>query len=61
MPPLEEINEEENEQRMQNGELYYAFTPTLTAKRMRCHHACKRFNKADETADRRELVRLWKE
>ncbi|KAI1007761.1 hypothetical protein K3495_g468 [Podosphaera aphanis] len=57
---MEETSEEENEARMLNGELYYAFRPLLTAKRNRCHHACNRFNQIGE-ASRRELVKLWRE
>jgi hypothetical protein len=54
------LNEEENEANMRNGELYYAFTPRLLASRMRCHHACRRFNNAGEVS-RRRLVELWRE
>ncbi|CZT48646.1 related to maltose O-acetyltransferase [Rhynchosporium secalis] len=50
----------ENEARMLRGELYYAFEPTLTTKRNRCHHACHRFNQAGE-GSRRELVMLWRD
>lgn len=55
-----DFNEDDNEAKMLRGELYVAFTPRLTAKRKRCHYACQRFNNARE-ADRRELVRLWRE
>ncbi|RFU29172.1 hypothetical protein B7463_g7170, partial [Scytalidium lignicola] len=54
------IDEADNEARMLRGELYYAFTPKLTAKRNRCHHACHRFN-ANAEAPRRRLVELWKD
>ncbi|PQE08200.1 hypothetical protein CJF32_00010290 [Rutstroemia sp. NJR-2017a WRK4] len=57
---MEGIDPVENEARMLRGELYYAFLPGLTAKRNRCHHACKRFNNAGD-ASRRKLVELWKE
>lgn len=57
---MDRINEDENEAAMAKGELYYAFTPRLTTERMRCHHACHRFNIAGEV-DRRRLVELWKE
>jgi hypothetical protein len=57
---MDRLDEAENEARMLNGELYYAFLPKLTAKRNRCHHACHRFNQAGE-ASRRRLVELWRE
>ncbi|PQE10761.1 Galactoside O-acetyltransferase protein [Rutstroemia sp. NJR-2017a BBW] len=57
---MEGIDPVENEARMLRGELYYAFLPGLTAKRNRCHHACKRFNNAGD-ASRRKLVELWKD
>ncbi|KAA8564007.1 hypothetical protein MFRU_032g00140 [Monilinia fructicola] len=57
---MEGIDEVENEARMLNGELYYAFVPKLTEKRNRCHYACKRFNSAGD-APRRRLVELWKD
>ncbi|KXX80402.1 Maltose O-acetyltransferase [Madurella mycetomatis] len=53
----------ENRRRMRNGELYYAFTPDLTADRMRCKAACSAFNvvSTNGVASRREQVKLWKE
>ncbi|OBT46801.1 hypothetical protein VE00_01898 [Pseudogymnoascus sp. WSF 3629] len=57
---MENLNEDENLANMLHGELYYAFTPRLTASRMRCHHACDRFNSAGEV-DRRRLVELWRD
>lgn len=57
---MENIKEDENLANMLRGELYYAFTPRLTVSRMRCHHACDRFNSAGEV-DRRRLVELWRE
>jgi Maltose acetyltransferase len=57
---MDKVSEADNEARRLKGELYYAFTPSLVAKRNRCHHACHRFNQAAE-APRRELVRLWRE
>lgn len=54
------IDDKENEARMARGELYYAFTPELTAKRNRCHHACHRFNLAGEVP-RRKHVELWRD
>ncbi|KAK8194683.1 uncharacterized protein BKA78DRAFT_93042 [Phyllosticta capitalensis] len=38
------VDEVENKGKMLRGELYYAFTPKLTAERQRCQHACKRYN-----------------
>lgn len=57
---MEGICHEDNVARMQRGELYYAFTPELTALRKRCHHAVHRFNNAGE-APRRQLVALFRE
>lgn len=57
---MQAINEDENEAEMQRGELYYAFTPRLTAARSRCFHACDRFNFAGDVP-RRRLVELWRE
>ncbi len=54
------LDEDENQRKMLNGELYVAFTPRLTALRKRCHYACNRFNNAGEV-DRRHLVELWRE
>jgi len=56
---MDEI-EAENEALMEQGELYHAFLPKLTAKRNRCHYACHRFNQAGE-APRRKLIELWRE
>lgn len=50
----------ENKQRMQRGELYYAFTPELVAERARCTRAVNRFNDTRETS-RRHRVELWRE
>lgn len=50
----------ENKARALRGELYYAFTPELTAERRRCGNACKRFNSAGEITRRRQ-VELWNE
>jgi acetyltransferase-like isoleucine patch superfamily enzyme len=50
----------ENRQRMARGELYYAFTPELTAARARAGHACEQYNKASK-ASRRELIELFRE
>lgn len=54
------VDEVENKGKMLRGELYYAFTPKLTAERQRCQHACKRYNNAGEVS-RRKLVELWRE
>jgi hypothetical protein len=50
----------ENQQRMARGELYYAFTPELTAARARAKHACARYNNAGEVT-RRKLTELFRE
>lgn len=52
----------ENRRRMLAGELYYAFTPDLTADRMRAKAACNAFNEKSISgeASRRTLVELWK-
>lgn len=55
-PPLSE-----NKQKMQRGELYYAFTPELEAERARCKAALRAYNAAAGVASRRETVRLWRE
>ncbi len=57
---MDNIDEKENEERMLKGELYYAFTPKLIAKRTRCQHACQRFNQAGMLS-RRRLVELWRD
>ena len=49
-----------NKQRMQRGELYYAFTPELIAERARCTQAVNRFNDSRDTT-RRHRVELWRE
>ncbi|KAK8238531.1 trimeric LpxA-like protein [Phyllosticta capitalensis] len=54
------VDEVENKGKMLRGELYYAFTPKLTAERQRCQHACKRYNNAGEVS-RRKLVELWRD
>jgi hypothetical protein len=54
------VSDVENQQRMARGELYYAFTPELTAGRRRCGHACARYNNAGE-ASRRKLIELYRE
>ncbi|KAL4879059.1 trimeric LpxA-like protein [Aspergillus karnatakaensis] len=47
-------------EKMLRGELYHAFTPELVADRIRCRHACSRFNNAGEVS-RRRLTELWKD
>jgi len=54
------VDLEENQRRMRDGELYYAFTPDLTIERGRCSAACARFNAAGD-APRRKLVELFLE
>lgn len=52
----------ENRRRMLAGELYYAFTPDLSADRTRCKVACGVYNVQNASgAPRRKLVELWKE
>ncbi|KAK1992056.1 galactoside O-acetyltransferase [Colletotrichum falcatum] len=53
------LDSEQNKARMAAGELYYAFTPDLTADRRRCSAACAKFNRADAVS-RRELALLVK-
>ncbi|KAK0724898.1 hypothetical protein B0H67DRAFT_118283 [Lasiosphaeris hirsuta] len=58
---MSSVDAAENRRRMLSGELYYAFTPDLTADRRRCKAACFEFN-AHSTggeAPRRKLVELW--
>ncbi|KAL4790141.1 trimeric LpxA-like protein [Aspergillus venezuelensis] len=56
---LSGIDEEDNLQRMQRGELYYAFTPRLTAARKRCAKVVGELNKSGELS-RREIAEYWK-
>ncbi|KAK4152183.1 acetyltransferase [Chaetomidium leptoderma] len=52
----------ENRRRMLAGELYYAFTPDLSADRSRSKVACNTFNAQDASgAPRRQLVELFKD
>ncbi len=52
----------ENRRRMLAGELYYSFTPDLTADRTRCKVACGVYNAQNAGgASRRKQVELWKE
>ncbi|KAF1961887.1 maltose O-acetyltransferas-like protein [Byssothecium circinans] len=50
----------ENRRKMQNGELYHAFTPDLIAARARCKHACTRYNNAGDVP-RRKLTELFRD
>ena len=50
----------ENKQKMLRGELYYAFTPELTAERARCNQACEAYNNAGHVS-RRKLTELFRE
>jgi hypothetical protein len=50
----------ENKQKMLRGELYYAFTPELSAARARTKHACARYNNAGDVS-RRKLTELFRE
>ena len=58
---LSKIDVEDNRRRMQTGELYYAFTPDLSAARRGCELACQRFNNAYIQISRRKRVELWRE
>ncbi|CAJ2510224.1 Uu.00g061240.m01.CDS01 [Anthostomella pinea] len=55
---LRSIDQAENRRRMQNGELYFAFTPDLLADRKRCQHALSQFNNAGDVS-RRRIVELF--
>ncbi|KAK0610942.1 galactoside O-acetyltransferase [Immersiella caudata] len=59
---LRSIDPVENRCRMLAGELYYAFTPDLTAERKRCKAASLEYSQQVVTgvASRRTLVELWK-
>ncbi|TVY38570.1 putative acetyltransferase [Lachnellula occidentalis] len=59
---MDNLSTAENEARMQRGELYYAFTPSLIAMRKKQQHACRKYIEAynSESASRRLLVELWK-
>ncbi|CAG8980648.1 hypothetical protein HYALB_00013059 [Hymenoscyphus albidus] len=56
---MTDITDAENEARMQRGELYYAFKPSLVAKRKKAAQTVHDFNSA-HGASRRKLVELWK-
>jgi hypothetical protein len=59
---IRSVDPVENRRRMLAGELYYAFTPDLTAERKRCKAASWEYNQHAVTgvATRRTLVELWK-
>lgn len=59
MDPLRNIDLEENNRFMREGQLYYAFTPDLIADRKRCRLACEVYNRAGDVP-RRRLVELFK-
>ena len=50
----------EDARRALAGELYYAFTPELSAIRRRCKEACYRFSNAGAVS-RRRLLELWRD
>ena len=58
---LRSLDHAENRRRMLAGELYYAFTPDLTASRERCKAACTEYNLhvTSGVTPRRKLVELW--
>jgi hypothetical protein len=60
-PTMDKIDDAENEARMKRGELYYAFTPAMVAKRERCKKAYNKLNQETVDATRRRRVELWKE
>ncbi|KAM0548828.1 hypothetical protein ACHAPJ_009684 [Fusarium lateritium] len=53
-----DIDEKENLARMERGELYYAFTPELVARRKRCGRAVARLNSGGELT-RRQIAEHW--
>lgn len=55
---LRGLDPEENKRRMENGALYFAFTPNLIAARQRCRHAFEHFNRVED-ADRRTQIELF--
>ncbi|KAI1492483.1 hypothetical protein F5X96DRAFT_667723 [Biscogniauxia mediterranea] len=55
---LRSIDPAENRRRMENGELYFAFTPDLIADRRRCRQAFDKFNDARDIT-RRQQVELF--
>lgn len=55
---LRKIDPAENKQRMENGDLYFSFTPDLVAARKRCRLAYESFNKAGDVP-RRTLIELF--
>ncbi|TVY55949.1 hypothetical protein LCER1_G003445, partial [Lachnellula cervina] len=59
---MDKLSTAENEARMQRGDLYYAFTPSLVATRKKQQHACRKYVEAcnSESPPRRLLVELWK-
>lgn len=57
---ISNVDEKENLERMQRGELYYAFSPDLVAARKRCARIVSRLNNAGELS-RREIAQFWKE
>lgn len=53
---MDNYSDEENEARMQRGELYHAFVPSLITKCRRCKAACREFNQTEDAS--RRLVEL---
>lgn len=51
---LRVIDPEDNKRRMENGDLYFAFTPDLIEDRRRCRQAFEKFN--DNRDDRRRTT-----
>ncbi|CAM1510931.1 Fc.00g084440.m01.CDS01 [Cosmosporella sp. VM-42] len=59
-PDGKPIDQGENRRRMENGELYWAFTPDLVAQRRKAIAACRHFNNAADPS-RRQIVELFKD
>lgn len=49
----------ENRRRMDEGVLYYAFTPDLIQSRNNCSDAVHAYNSASRLSSRREYAKLW--
>ncbi|KAE9378825.1 hypothetical protein N431DRAFT_433878 [Stipitochalara longipes BDJ] len=58
---MDKIDDVENEVRMQRGELYYAFTSAMVAKRERCTKAYNKLNQETVGATWRRRLELWKD
>lgn len=54
------VDAAENRQKMEAGELYYAFTPDLIKERQLCKQASRLYNDSDGLS-RREQIQLYQE